>query len=50
VTETDVGAGQTLVYTVQVADHRQRAAIRLANGPVAACTPVPGDVAPYAPR
>lgn len=45
-----IGPGQTLVYTVEVAEHGQRAAIRLANGPVAPCTPVPGDVAPNAPR
>jgi hypothetical protein len=45
-----IGPGQTFVYTVQVAKHRQRSAIRLANGPVAPCTPVPGDVAPNAPR
>ncbi|MDN3352080.1 hypothetical protein [Actinomadura sp. DC4] len=42
--------GQTFVYTVQVSTsphHRgQRAAIRLANGPVAPCDPVPGDVVP----
>jgi hypothetical protein len=41
---------QTFVYTVQIstnAHHRgQRAAIRLANGPVAPCNPVPGDVVP----
>jgi hypothetical protein len=41
---------QTLVYTVQLSQHHgdrvQRAAIRLANGPVAACRPVPGDVVP----
>ncbi|WP_432981824.1 hypothetical protein [Dactylosporangium sp. CA-233914] len=34
-----IGAGQTLVYTVRVdrRAHDQRAVIRLANGPVAAC-------------
>jgi hypothetical protein len=41
---------QTFVYTVQISDHHgdrtQRAAIRLANGPVAPCRPVPGDVIP----
>jgi hypothetical protein len=43
-----IGAGQTFVYTVQVSakGHSQRAAIRLANGPVAPCTQVPGDVVP----
>jgi hypothetical protein len=41
-----IGAGQTFVYTVQVSKHSQRAAIRLANGPVAACAPEPGDVVP----
>jgi hypothetical protein len=39
---------QTFVYTVQVSTNNhgrtQRAAIRLANGPVAACKPVPGVV------
>jgi hypothetical protein len=45
-----IGVDQTFVYTVQVAKHSQRFAIRLANGPVAPCTPVPGDVAPNAPR
>jgi hypothetical protein len=39
-----IGAGQTFVYTVQLSKHSQRAAIRLANGPVAPCTPVPGNV------
>jgi len=41
-----IAAGQTFVYTVQVSRHEQRVAIRLANGPVAPCTPVPGDVVP----
>ncbi len=44
-----IGADQTFVYTVQVSNKHgrsQRAAIRLANGPVAPCTPVPGDVVP----
>jgi hypothetical protein len=44
-----IGAGQTFVYTVQVSNQHgrsQRAAIRLANGPVAPCTRVPGDVVP----
>jgi hypothetical protein len=45
-----IGPDQTFVYTVQVSngshDRTQRAAIRLANGPVAPCTPVPGDVVP----
>jgi hypothetical protein len=43
-----IAPGQTFVYTVQVSTNRhgrsQRFAIRLANGPVAPCTPVPGDV------
>jgi hypothetical protein len=41
---------QTFVYTVQVSYHHgdrtQRFAIRLANGPVAPCKPVAGDVVP----
>jgi hypothetical protein len=45
-----IGPDQTFVYTVQVSSDRrgrsQRFAIRLANGPVAPCTPVPGDVVP----
>ncbi|MFG2043432.1 hypothetical protein [Dactylosporangium sp. NPDC048998] len=43
-----IGENQTFVYTVQVDKrrHEQRFAIRLANGPVAPCTPVPGDVVP----
>jgi hypothetical protein len=45
-----IGPDQTFVYTVQLStnkhDRSQRAAIRLANGPVAPCTPVPGDVMP----
>jgi hypothetical protein len=48
-----IGANQTFVYTVQVSHHggrSQRFSIRLANGPVAPCTSVPGDVAPNAPR
>jgi hypothetical protein len=38
-----IGPGQTFVYTVRVnrRAHDQRAAIRLANGPVAPCEPVP---------
>ncbi|GAA3298023.1 hypothetical protein Dvina_52645 [Dactylosporangium vinaceum] len=38
-----IAPGQTLVYTVRVnrKAHDQRAAIRLANGPVAACDQVP---------
>jgi hypothetical protein len=45
-----IGPGQTFVYTVQGSKHSQRFSIHLANGPVAPCTPVPGDVAPNAPR
>jgi hypothetical protein len=41
-----IGPDQTFVYTVQLSRHQQRVAIRLANGPVAPCTPVPGDVVP----
>src|SRR5262249_54232362 len=44
-----IGPDQTFVYTVQVSNKRglsQRVAIRLANGQVAPCTPVPGDVVP----
>jgi hypothetical protein len=44
-----VGPNQTFVYTVQISNNHgrtQRFAIRLANGPVAPCTPVPGDVVP----
>jgi hypothetical protein len=41
-----IRAGQTFVYTVQLSEHDQRAAIRLADGPVAPCVPVPGDVVP----
>jgi hypothetical protein len=42
-----IGPDQTFVYTVQLSNNHgrsQRAAIRLANGPVAPCKPVPGDV------
>ena len=41
-----IEAGQTFVYTVQLSQHSQRVAIRPANGPVAPCVPVPGDVVP----
>ncbi|MBB2940764.1 hypothetical protein FB565_000468 [Actinoplanes lutulentus] len=41
-----IGPGQTFVYTVQMKKGDQRAAIRLANGPVAACDPVPGELVP----
>jgi hypothetical protein len=45
-----IGPDQTFVFTVQVStknhDRSQPFAIRLANGPVAACTPTPGDVVP----
>jgi len=46
-----IGPGQTFVYTAQVGwdahgNHFQRAVIRLANGPVAPCRQVPGDLLP----
>ncbi len=37
-----IGPGQTFVYAAQVDEHRTRAAIRPADGPVGPCVPVPG--------
>lgn len=38
-----IGAGQTFVYAAQINKGTTKAAIRLADGPVGACVPVPGD-------
>ncbi|BCY10317.1 hypothetical protein [Actinoplanes sp. L3-i22] len=38
-----IGPGQTFVYAVQIDKGSTRAAIRLADGPVGRCVPVPGD-------